>query len=85
MVEAMSMAIVVTTDVPGCRETVTDRINGRRMSARDAPAVAEGTAGFIDALDRVARMGAASREVLARFSAHRVRARILCVLRECLE
>jgi glycosyltransferase involved in cell wall biosynthesis len=62
------MAIpVVTTDVPSCRETVIDRINGRLP-------------------DAVARMGAASRErVLARFSAYRVNARILGVLRECLK
>jgi hypothetical protein len=42
-------------------------------------------AGFIDAPDTVARRGAASREVLARFSAHRVNSRILVTLRECLE
>jgi hypothetical protein len=30
-------------------------------------------------------MGATSREVLARFSAHPVNSRILVVLRECLE
>jgi glycosyltransferase involved in cell wall biosynthesis len=87
MVEAMSMATpVVTTEVHGCHETVTDQINGRLVSARDAPAVAQAMAGFIDAPDTVARMGAASRErVLARFSAYRVNARILGVLRECLE
>jgi hypothetical protein len=50
-----------------------------------APAVAQGMAGFIDAPDMVARMGAASREVPAHFSAYRVNARLLVVLRECLE
>jgi hypothetical protein len=47
--------------------------------------VAQRMAGVIDALDTVARMGAGSHEVLARFSAHRVNSWILVVLRECLE
>jgi hypothetical protein len=46
--------------------------------------VAQRMAGVIDALDTVARMGAGSHEVPARFSAHRVNSRILVVLRECL-
>jgi glycosyltransferase involved in cell wall biosynthesis len=80
------MAIpVVTTDVPGWRETVTDRINGRLVSTSDAPAVAQPLAGCIDAPDAVAGMGAASGGMLARFSAARVNARLLVVLRECLE
>jgi hypothetical protein len=39
-------------------------------------------AGFIDAPDMVGRMGAASREMPAHFSAHHA---WLLVLRECLE
>jgi glycosyltransferase involved in cell wall biosynthesis len=93
--EAMSMAmpvvntLVVTTDVPGCRETLIDRLNVCPASARAVPAVAQAMAGFIDppdARDAVAPVGAASRErMTARFSAACVKARILVVLRECLE
>ena len=76
MLEAIFVAIpVVTPDVPGCRETVTDRINSRLASTRDAR--------FIDAPDAVVRASAAPQaRVLARFSG--VNARILVVLRKCL-
>ena len=55
MLEAVFMAIpVVTTDVPGFRERVTERISGRLVSTRDVR--------LIDAPDAVVRVGAASRE-----------------------
>jgi hypothetical protein len=66
---------VVTTDVPGCRKTVTDLINGRLASRREC----------IYAPDAMASMGAASGErILARFSAARVNPLWLALLRECL-
>jgi hypothetical protein len=74
--EVLSLAIaVVTTDVPGCRKTVTDLINGRLVSRREC----------IYAPDAVAGMGAASGErMLARSSAARINSLWLALLRECL-
>jgi hypothetical protein len=52
MLEAVFMAMpVVTTDVPGFRERVTERISGRLVSTRD-----------VRLIDAVVRVGAASRE-----------------------
>lgn len=42
VVEAMAMGRpVITTDVPGCRETVVDGVNGLLVPARDANALAD--------------------------------------------
>jgi glycosyltransferase involved in cell wall biosynthesis len=53
---------IVTTDVPGCREVVTDSINGLLVPPRDAAALADALARLIrdPALRR--RFGAAGRE-----------------------
>ena len=65
--EAMAMGRpVITTDMPGCRETVTDGKNGFLVPARDADAL-------LDAMQRLAsdpsmraRMGAESRAICER-------------------
>jgi len=42
VLEAMAVGRpVITTDVPGCRETVDDQVNGFLVPAKDAPALAE--------------------------------------------
>lgn len=60
--EAMAMGRpIVTTDMPGCRDTVEDGVNGFLMPPRDVPALVERLRRFIDAPDLVRTMGEASR------------------------
>lgn len=60
--EAMAMARpVITTDVPGCRETVHDGVNGFLVPARDAKALAAAMLRFAEHPELVATMGRASR------------------------
>jgi len=62
--EAMAMGRpVITTDVPGCRETVRDGVNGYLVPARDVEALAEAMRRFLDDPGRVAPMGSASRRI----------------------
>ena len=62
VLEAMSMGRpVITTDVPGCRETVRPGENGFLVPAGDATALAQAMGRFIGQRDLVAHMGAASR------------------------
>ena len=52
---------IVTTDVPGCREVVSDGINGFLVPARDGKKLAEAIAMLIDDKELRERMGRASR------------------------
>ncbi len=62
--EAMAMARpVISTDVPGCRETVCDGVNGYLVPARDSEALAAAMRRFLDDPGRVAVMGRASRQL----------------------
>jgi glycosyltransferase involved in cell wall biosynthesis len=62
--EALAMGRpVVTTDVPGCRETVEHGRNGYLVPARDVPALAQAIERFITNPEQTARMGFASRSL----------------------
>jgi glycosyltransferase involved in cell wall biosynthesis len=62
VLEAMAMGRpIVTTDAPGCRETVIEGENGFMAPVRDAAAVANAMARFIEERGLAARMGARSR------------------------
>lgn len=64
VLEAMAMGrAVITTDAPGCRETVVDGDNGFLVPVQDAVALAESMGKFIDSPNLVAAMGARSREI----------------------
>ncbi|MDE8350161.1 MAG: glycosyltransferase, partial [Acidocella sp.] len=52
---------LVTSDVPGCRETVVDGVTGFIVPPRNAPALAAALKKLIDDPDLRARMGAAGR------------------------
>lgn len=69
--EAMAMGRgVITTDVPGCRETVDEGINGFLVPVRDPQALASAMRRFVERPETVAIMGAASRQIaVERFSA----------------
>lgn len=80
--EAMAMGRpIITTDVPGCRETVLDGVNGFLVPARDADALAQKMLLFIHQPELIAPMGQASRRLAEeRFDVHKVNQRLMGVL-----
>ena len=72
--EAMAAGLaVITTDVPGCRETVRDGINGLLVPVRDVDALAAAMEEVARDLPRVETMGNASRAMAeARFDIARI-------------
>ncbi len=64
VLEAMAMGRpVITTNVPGCRETVADGDNGLLVAARDAATLAQAMRRFIVSPELISRMGARGREI----------------------
>ena len=60
--EAMAMGrAVITTNVPGCRETVVEGLNGLIVPAMNPTALADAMVRMIEDPELVARMGRASR------------------------
>ena len=74
--EAMAMGrAVITTDVPGCRETVVDGANGFLVPPRNVPALVAAMQRFIDEPNLIERMGAESRRLAEeRFDVRRANA-----------
>jgi len=79
LIEAAAAGLpLVTTDVPGCREVVTDGDNGLLVPPRDAQALATALDRLIRAPDLRRRFGAQSRlRAETRFANERVFARVL--------
>ena len=86
LIEAGACALpLVTTDVPGCREVVTDGVDGLLVPVRDADALATAIARLHDDPALASRLGAAARaRALAEFDEQIVIARTLAVYREVL-
>jgi glycosyltransferase involved in cell wall biosynthesis len=64
VLEAMAMGrAIITTDVPGCRETVQHGHNGYLVPAQDSSALAEAMLRFVEHPELLATMGAASRAI----------------------
>lgn len=64
ILEAMSMGRpIVTTDAPGCRETVEQGVNGFLVPVRNAEALAEAMRKFVGDPGAIAQMGAQSRRI----------------------
>lgn len=62
--EAMAMGRpVITTDAPGCRETVIDGLNGFLVPPRDVQALVQAMLRFIEQPQRIETMGHASRRL----------------------
>jgi glycosyltransferase involved in cell wall biosynthesis len=80
--EAMAMSRpVITTDAPGCRETVVEGENGFLVPVRDVEALAQRMLRFIEQPALIASMGARSRQLAEeRFDVNKINARILAVL-----
>lgn len=79
VLEAMAMARpIVTTDVPGCRQTVDEGANGLLVAARSVDSLEAAMERLIRAPERIAEMGRASRALAeARFDVDKVNAAIL--------
>ena len=86
LIEAAACALpLVTTDVPGCRQVVTDGVDGLLVPARDADALAQGIARLQDDPELATRLGQAARaKALAEFDEKIVIERTLAVYRELL-
>jgi len=62
--EALSMGrAVITTDAPGCRETVIEGDNGFLIPTKDAAALANAMERFIHSPELIAQMGLHSRQL----------------------
>ncbi|WP_233347982.1 glycosyltransferase family 4 protein [Luteimonas sp. MC1572] len=86
LIEAAACALpLVTTDVPGCREVVSDGVDGLLVPVRDAAALAAAIARLHDDPELAARFGKAARaKALAEFDEKIVIDRTLAVYRELL-
>lgn len=64
VLEAMAMGrAIITTDAPGCRETVVDGDNGFLIPVQSVPALADAIARFITEPRLAERMGRRSRQI----------------------
>src|SRR6185369_10911720 len=79
VLEAMAMGrAVITTDAPGCRETVIDGQNGFLVPVKSVVALAEAMLKFIDDPSLAPQMGAHSRQVAEeKYDVHKVNALML--------
>lgn len=87
LIEAAACALpLVTCDAPGCREVVTDEVDGLRVPPRDSGALADAMARLIESPELRTRYGQAARaKALAEFDEKIVIEKTLAVYRELLE
>lgn len=80
--EAMAIGrAVITTDVPGCRETVVDGLNGFLVPKWDPEALAKKMIYFIEHPEQVRLMGAESYKIaVEKFDAEKVNQRLINIL-----
>lgn len=83
VLEAMAIGRpILTTDVPGCRETVINGDNGYLVPKADAQALAERMTWFIEHPDQWERMGKRSRELAEeKFDVHKVNREIMKIMK----
>ena len=80
--EAMAMARpIITTDAPGCRETVAEGENGFLIPPRNVPALVKAMEYFIQNPHEIVRMGQASRRIAEeRFDVRKINQKIIGIL-----
>lgn len=80
--EAMAMGRpVITTDAPGCRETVEEGVNGLLVPVRDVPALAEAMLRFVQNPSLIESMGRESRRLAEmHFDVRKINERLLGIL-----
>jgi len=86
LIEAAACARpLITTDAPGCRDVVTDGVDGLLVPVRDASALARAIARLQDEPHTASRLGEAARaKALAEYDERRIVARTLEVYGELL-
>jgi glycosyltransferase involved in cell wall biosynthesis len=79
VLEAMAMGrAVITTDAPGCRETVVDGVNGLLVPPKDWEALYRAMRRLVDEPHLIAPMGAESRRIAEeKYDVHKVNATLL--------
>jgi glycosyltransferase involved in cell wall biosynthesis len=79
VMEAMAIGRpVITTDSPGCRETVSHGRNGDLVPVRDVPALVQAMEAFIERPEQIQTMGSESRRLAeAKYDVHKVNQVIL--------
>lgn len=66
VLEAMAVGRpIITTDVPGCRETVSPGVNGWLVSKGDSDDLAEKILWFVDSPNEIKKMGQQSRDMVS--------------------
>lgn len=80
--EAMAIGrAIITTDVPGCRETVVDGVNGFFVPPWSSEALAEKMILFIEQPELIEQMGKESYRIAQeKFDAHEVNQRLITML-----
>lgn len=80
--EAMAIGrAVITTDVPGCRETVIDGVNGFIVPKWNSQALAEKMVYFIENPEKISEMGDESYKIAQdKFDSYKVNDRLLKIL-----
>lgn len=79
VLEAMAMGrAIITSDAPGCRETVTDGENGLLVRPRDADSLYEAMIRFVEEPGLAASMGEASRRIAeAKYDVRKINSTLL--------
>ena len=74
VLEAMAIGrAIITTDAPGCRETVEDKVNGYIVPVRDINALVDAMKSFIEAPELIEKMGMESRKIAeVKYDVHKV-------------
>jgi len=77
--EAMAMKKpIITTDHPGCRETVEEGVNGFLVPVRDSVKLAEAMSYFLDKPEQIIKMGEESFKLASeKFDVHKINKRIV--------
>lgn len=80
--EAMAIGrAIITTDVPGCRETVVNGINGFIVQKWNPEALADKMIYFIEHPEKIQTMGEASHEIaIEKFDANKVNQKLMGIL-----
>ena len=79
VLEAMSMERpIITTDAPGCRETVIPNVNGMLVPVKNSQALADAMLQFMEHPDLITRMGIESRKMAEqKYDVHKVNAAMI--------
>lgn len=79
VLEAMAMGRpIITTDAPGCRETVVDGVNGFLVPVKNVEALIVAMRKFIDAPELASKMGKSSLKIAReKYNVHQVNAAIM--------